>query len=128
MNSTLDTDDWPEGRLGMHYLADLTGCPEDKIGTVEAMESAFVRVLEKHGANILGVNTHQFEPQGATIVVLLAESHASLHSWPENNAVCVDIFTCGPSLDADGALIELADFLHAERTHLRVMERRGGDD
>lgn len=112
----------------MHYLADLTGCPSDRVATVEAVESVFLRVLEKHGATILGVNSHQFEPQGATVVVLLAESHASLHSWPENNAACVDIFTCGPSLDADGALLELADHLRAERTHLRVIERRSGED
>lgn len=128
MSSTLESDHWPLGRLGMHYLADLTSCPAENIATVEAIEQPFVDVLKKHGATILGVRSHQFEPEGATVVVLLAESHASLHTWPENNAACIDIFTCGPTLDADGALLELADILHAERTHLRVIERRAGDE
>ena len=128
MSSTLETDEWPEGRLGMHYLADLTGCPADKIATVEAIESSFAEILEEHGATVLGVRSHQFEPEGATIVVLLAESHASVHTWPENNTACIDIFTCGPGLDADAAMLALADALLADRTHLRVIERRAGDE
>jgi S-adenosylmethionine decarboxylase proenzyme len=128
LSFTSENDHWPEGRLGMHYLADLTGCPAENIATVEAIEQSFVDTLKKHGATVLGVRSHQFEPEGATVVVLLAESHASLHTWPESNAACVDIFTCGPTLDADGALLQLADILHAGRTHLRVIERRAGDE
>lgn len=110
-------------QLGIHYLAEFSSCPDIRIADVADVESLFLDTLDRHGATILGHTSHQFEPAGATIVVLLAESHASLHTWPEHDAVCIDIFTCSDSLDAPRALDELADALGAARKQIRVIER-----
>lgn len=115
--------DRPSERLGCHYLAEFAGCPADQISRVEHVESGFLDILRRHGASILGHTSHQFEPFGATVVVLLAESHASLHTWPENSAVCIDIFTCGDSLKAESALEELSTWLQADRQSISMVER-----
>ena len=110
--------------LGKHYLAELIDVPAHRIRTVEDVESAFIDILKRNGATVLGHTSHQFEPEGATVVVLLAESHASLHTWPENAAVCIDIFSCGESLDADRALNEMADYFGAGNKTITMMERK----
>ena len=110
--------------LGKHYLAELTDCPVETIERLETIESAFIGSLKRNGATVLGHTSHQFEPVGATVVVLLAESHASLHTWPENQTVCIDLFTCGDSLDAETALEEIIAHLGAGRQNIKIVERK----
>ena len=93
------------------------------ISTVASVERLFIDTLASHGGTILGQVTHQFEPFGATVVVMLAESHASLHTWPENNSVCIDMFSCTPALDADKAITDLAQVLRAGRVNRRTLDR-----
>lgn len=122
MASTSDTEPHPD-LLGMHYLADFIGCPVEKIATVAAIEGPFRDILARHGATVLGHQSHQFQPEGATVVVLLAESHASIHTWPEKGAACVDFFTCSSALQAEEALEELANCLGARTHRIRVVRR-----
>ncbi len=63
----------------------------------------------------LGVTEHRFEPQGVSVVVVIAESHVSIHTWPEHGYAAVDVFTCGDSLAA-GAVVDLVSArLHASQ-------------
>lgn len=127
MGSTSHTDAeasaWPPGLLGRHYLAEFGACPPSLIGTVEAVEGPFLDALDACGARILGHRVHQFEPAGATVVVLLAESHASLHTWPEKSAVCVDFFTCSESMDVSLAIAMLEKAFGAGHVAVRTVNR-----
>ncbi|MBF8262360.1 MAG: speD [Parachlamydiales bacterium] len=87
--------------MGKHFLASYMDCDTDALsdidGTIAAMDSA----VRASGANILAKTPYIFPPNGLTIVYLLSESHASLHTYPEHNACFVDLFTCGDHCSAE---------------------------
>jgi len=79
-----------------HVIADVVACTDllllDDVGELSEL---LVEACTMAGAHVLGTLTHHFDPQGATVLVLLAESHASIHTWPEHALAFVDAFTCG---------------------------------
>lgn len=82
--------------LGVHLLADLHGIAEEKLNQPEVIESILRHSAQAAGAQIVFSHVHSFGAgQGVTGVVLLAESHISVHTWPENCFAAVDIFMCG---------------------------------
>jgi S-adenosylmethionine decarboxylase len=99
---------------GTHLLADLFGCTGlDDIGGIEA---ALRGAVAASGATLLELRLHGFGAgQGVTGFALLAESHISIHTWPERDYAAVDIFLCGRRHDLDAALAALATGLGAER-------------
>ena len=80
--------------LGRHYFIDITNVPENMINDHELFKSKCSELLEEFQMKILGVNEHEFQPHGYTLLYLLSESHLSLHSWPEYNTLKMDLFTC----------------------------------
>ena len=80
---------------GMHYLATFADCDEQLINDPDRLEFLMFLAIRASGATILEVNRYDFEPQGTTIVFILSESHASIHTYPEVNGCFLDIFTCG---------------------------------
>ena len=85
--------------LGRQILVEFYDCDADKINDVEFIESAFLAATKASGATIISHNFHKFSPHGVSGVVVIAESHVSIHSWPEYNYAAVDIFTCGDTID-----------------------------
>lgn len=80
--------------LGRHVLAEFWGCRN--VDDPAHVELAMVRAAKASGATILNANMHHFgEGMGVTGVVMLAESHLSIHSWPEISYAAVDVFVCG---------------------------------
>ena len=78
-----------------HILFTLKGCPYDLLD-----DEAHVRNVLSHAASVsqstlLDISSHKFYPHGVTAVALLAESHISIHTWPENGMAVCDVFTCG---------------------------------
>ena len=74
-------------------------------------------------ATVLNLISNKFEPQGVTAIALLAESHMSIHTWPESNYSAVDIFTCGQNMKPELASQYLIEALNTEEHFLRVIER-----
>ena len=111
--------------LGVHVLADLHGCPHERSSDAAVGEAAVLRAVAASGATILSHASHQFEPHGATVVVLLAESHATVHTWPERGYAGVDFFTCGTSMDAAATVRALVRAFGATSNDVRVVERGG---
>ena len=81
--------------FGAHYLIDLHDCDPKLIELVGPTREIILRAAKECGATILEDFFHQFDPFGVSGVVLIAESHFSVHTWPENGFVAADIFTCG---------------------------------
>jgi len=81
--------------VGKHYLVDLCDCDADIITCVKLTRAIVMRAANECGATILNDHFHQFKPIGVSGVVLIAESHISVHTWPENGFAAMDIFTCG---------------------------------
>ena len=81
--------------MGHHILVSLYGISFTLLDDLTAIRDAFEKAVEACGATVLNRFSHQFHPQGCTVVYALAESHMSLHSFPENGCVAIDVYTCG---------------------------------
>ena len=82
--------------LGKHALAHISGANFETLNDWDRLETAFRRTISHFKLEALyEPQIHQFEPQGLTGIVLLAESHISIHTWPERGEAAVDVFTCG---------------------------------
>ncbi len=102
-----------EGRelhaLGTHLLVELRDCKPGCISNVKQVTDAMVGAAKAANATIVDVSFHEFNPFGISGMVIIAESHLSIHTWPEYNYAAVDIFTCGDVInpgDAARYLIE----------------------
>ncbi|NPA33097.1 MAG: S-adenosylmethionine decarboxylase [Aquificae bacterium] len=109
--------------LGLHILADLYGVSADKIDRVEDIRELLEGAV-KH-ANLTKISSHyyQFQPHGATGVVLLAESHISIHTWPEHGIATVDVYTCGDPQKAYMAMDFIINRLNPARVDKQVHDR-----
>lgn len=81
--------------FGKHYLIDFHDCDPEIIKLVDLTKEIMMRAAKESGATILNHHFHQFQPIGVSGVVLIAESHISVHTWPEHAFAAVDIFTSG---------------------------------
>ena len=96
--------------LGKHYLLDLRGCNPEKIKSLEFVQEALKNAALAAKATIVEVAFHEFSPFGISGMVVIAESHLAIHTWPEYGFAAVDVFTCGDLIDPRVA----ADFLIKE--------------
>ena len=98
-------------------------CPADRLDDVACVLQA-LRTAAKHArSTLLSERHHRFEPQGVTAIALLAESHISIHTWPELGYAAADVFTCGAHTDPAAACQTLVQLLGAERHDLRKLSR-----
>ena len=101
--------------LGIHLLLDLEKCDPNKLDDLQVIKNLLTKAALDAGAKIVGETFHKFKPIGITGVLAIAESHISIHTWPEYNYASVDIFSCGDDFDIDTAsnvLIEDQDSFH----------------
>jgi S-adenosylmethionine decarboxylase len=82
-------------RMGQHCLLNVYGCKPEILENVDFMLNVLKKASIECGATILHCAHHKFEPQGLTAILLLSESHISVHTYPEQNSAAFDIFTCG---------------------------------
>lgn len=111
--------------VGRHVLAELGGIDAAILDDDQRLRTDLAAALTESGAQVRQVVTERFEPQGATVVAVLAESHASIHTWPEHGGMHVDVFTCGDSADPVAAVRNLAERVGATDTALQVVDRGG---
>ncbi len=109
--------------LGLHIVADLYEVNPDLIDREEDIRHLLETSVKV--ANLTKISSHfyQFEPHGATGVILLAESHISIHTWPEHKLATVDVFTCGDPSKAYKAMDYIINTLGAKRIEKRVFDR-----
>lgn len=109
---------------GRHVLAELTGCPAVFLNDPAGLEKCFRRCAEEGGAKLVSSHFHHFSPQGVSGVVVIAESHITVHTWPEHGYAAVDVFTCGQPEIAEAVMNLIIAFLCAEAVHRTSFERR----
>ena len=106
-----------------HFLLELYRCDYEKLNDESSLRCTLNRAAKLANATVLNLISNKFEPQGVTAIALLAESHISIHTWPESNYSAVDIFTCGQNMLPERASQYLIDTLNAKEHFLRVIER-----
>ena len=106
-----------------HLLLELYRCDSEKLNDESFLRCTLNRAAKLAKATVLNLISNKFEPQGVTAIALLAESHISIHTWPESNYSAVDIFTCGQNMMPELASQYLIESLMAEEHSLRVIQR-----
>ena len=80
---------------GDHLLIEMWDCPKDLLNSAAHWDRTFRAAVDASGATLLRLDLHEFQPSGITGVAILAESHMSVHTWPEQGYAAVDVFMCG---------------------------------
>ena len=80
--------------LGKHVLLDLNDCNVELLDDVGFVRETLLLAAREIGATIMGETFHHFQPYGVSGIVIIAESHLSIHTWPENAYAAIDVFTC----------------------------------
>jgi len=109
--------------LGTHLLLDLKDCQAECLNDVEHIRTMMVTAAKMAKATIIDNRFHQFSPFGVSGVIIIAESHMSIHTWPEYRYAAVDLFTCGQSIQSDVAAHYLIDQLQARQPSLVEIKR-----
>lgn len=100
--------------LGQHLLIELYGCSFDALDDMALVRDTMLQAAKMVHATVLGVTEHKFDPHGVSVVVVIAESHLTIHTWPEYGYAAADVFTCGDSLSADEITGLFTERYHAQ--------------
>lgn len=109
--------------LGKHVLWELKQCHREVLDSVGEIREILLAAAEKAGAKVVGESFHQFSPQGVSGVVIIAESHLSIHTWPEWEYAAVDIFTCGDLVNVEEAAKILIQGLGCQSPSMLELKR-----
>lgn len=108
--------------FGRHFLVEYHGCSFDVLNNPDAIEGLMRYAAEQAGTTIVTSTFHPFTPQGVSGVVVISESHLSIHTWPEVGYAAVDFYTCGDG-QPEAAHEVLRAGLEAERCEVMVVHR-----
>ena len=109
--------------LGRHLLVELQDCNRAALNDLSFLRDAMITAAVACGAVVLGDSFHRFSPQGISGVVVIAESHLSIHTWPEYAYAAVDIFTCGTTVEPEKAAETLIEKLESKNPSLTEIQR-----
>ena len=109
--------------LGRHLLLELFDCDAEALNSLETVKASMVEAAKRAQATIIDVVFHEFNPFGISGVVVIAESHLTIHTWPEYRFAAVDIFSCGDILQPEIAASYLVEQFAAERHSVVEMQR-----
>lgn len=109
--------------MGRHFIFELFGCDRPILDDLRKIESALVTGAAEAGATVVGKVFHKFAPQGVTGVVIISESHISIHTWPEAGYAAVDIFTCSERTDPMKAFVAISALLKPTTTSVVEIKR-----
>ncbi len=110
--------------LGKHIILELWGCDNKALDDEEGIGKMLNDCVNACGATLICTKTHKFSPQGVTGVAVLAESHISIHTWPELGYAAMDIFTCGEHVEPIKAVPIIKEFLKPK--HIEILDLKRG--
>lgn len=110
---------------GKHLLADFWGVPESLLNDMDRLRDILYTAAKAGNCTVVSEKFHRFSPVGVTGVLVLAESHLSIHTWPEDGYCAIDAFTCGDSTNMPAILNSLLDSLEPS-VHQASLRLRGG--
>lgn len=101
--------------MGRHVIAELWNCNVEKLNNLKLIEKIMVNAALESGAEIREVAFHKFAPMGVSGVVIISESHLTIHSFPEHGYASIDVYTCGDTIDPNIAAKFITKQLEATR-------------
>ena len=109
--------------LGSHLLLELKDCNPELLNDLSYIRKAMIETAEDVGATIIGESFHHFSPQGVTGILAIAESHISIHTWPEYCYAAADVFSCGTTFRPLEAATKLAEALESRNPEIQEIQR-----
>lgn len=109
--------------LGKHLLLELKDCNRETLNDLQLLKKLMIEAAIEAGAHVMGDSFHRFEPQGVSGVVVIAESHLFIHTWPEHGYAAVDIFTCGTAVKPRTAAQLVINKLEAKKHSILEIQR-----
>lgn len=101
--------------IGKHLIINVNNIGNSKcIEKVETIQPLMREIIEKNNLNVVGELHHQFEPIGATLLYLLAESHLSIHTFPQDSYCAIDLYHCSNNVDFDNVLDIIYKFFNGD--------------
>ena len=113
--------------LGKHLLLELIDCDAALLNDMEYLRKVVSDTARQIGATVIKDSFYQFTPQGVSGVLIIAESHISIHTWPEYSFAAVDVFTCGDVIDPKNAVKPFVEKLKAASSSYVEMKRGMGN-
>ncbi len=110
-------------KLGEHLLIDIICDNDDILYSLNKLEQFTNSIIHICKLNKLSRIKHEFVPYGITLVTLLQESHISIHTWPENKSVCIDIFSCKDSLNIETIKDIITQYFVINKIKIKLVER-----
>ena len=111
--------------LGRQLTIEYYECASNILLDKNLVEKALLQAAKNSGATIISSSFHGFKPQGVSGVVVIAESHFTVHAWPEHDYAAVDIFTCGDSIDLEVAINSMRDSFESKNVVISSDQNRG---
>jgi S-adenosylmethionine decarboxylase len=109
--------------FGRHVVADAWGMNFELINDAELLQKYMVEIAETCCLTMLSVKAYKFEPQGITILILLAESHFSIHTYPEKGFAAIDCYTCGEEVDPSDVVAKFLAILNPDECYVKKLVR-----
>lgn len=109
-------------RLGKHILLEFMGCSNQLLNSKKDLEPILNQAAKAMGATVVESRFHNFSPIGVSGVVIIMESHLTIHTWPEYNYAAIDIFTCG-DIDLNAGIQYLKSQLSPKSITEKLIER-----
>ncbi len=101
-------------QLGTQILADYHKCCPEILKDTDILENGLVRLIKLYGGTVVRSIFHTFSPFGVTGVVIIAESHVAIHTWPEHGLASLDIYSCSKALKQEELVLEIQKLLQAD--------------
>ncbi len=117
------TQNPPSNVLGQHLLLELYECDREFLDRKDSIEEALVTSAREAGATVVDTVLHRFNPHGVSGVVVIAESHLTVHTWPEHGYAALDVFTCGDKEILDDIQERLVRAFSAKRCSSKLINR-----
>ncbi|KLU14406.1 MULTISPECIES: adenosylmethionine decarboxylase [Xenorhabdus] len=110
-------------QLGTHIIIDMKDCDEEVLKSVSAIEKIMLDIAQQCELNVVTHNFHQFQPWGVSGALILAESHFTIHTWPEYQYAALDLFVCNEFKHQDTFMIQLQTQLNAQEYEYKILQR-----
>ena len=109
--------------LGRHMLLELYDCPLEILNDSQEIETILVTTVKQVNATLISKSFHHFSPYGVSGVVIIAESHITIHTWPEHRYAAIDVFTCDESIDYEQVETLLVNSFKALNHETKIIAR-----
>ncbi len=109
--------------IGFHYVVEAAGCDEEILQSADRIREIFLKAAKIGNMEVKASYFFKFSPTGVSGMVIVAESHISIHTWPEKRYAAIDVYTCGETADPEKAVDYILEELKARYAHVSEIKR-----